>query len=410
MDWIVVPLAGSSAALLGGVMLLGWYRRSRLHRIELERMSPRILVTGTRGKSSTVRLLHAMLAEADLRPWGRVTGTVTEEFTPDGEVLSIRRTGQHSVVELFDSVRRADQGGAGSLIFECMAVKPDLIQLTQEVFLRADISIITNVRADHLEDEGLDLDEIAHSLCAVADGARVVVTSEADPAIRRVLAGGIAERGGDLESVTGSDVDADVLGQLPGEHPDNVAICLAVAAHLGIDRAVALRGMRRSSHEPFAQEPSAHRVAFRSTEIVFTNLGTINDPESARRALDHAKREVKPVQVRVALIVSRWDRPLRSMQFAGFVAPSEFDAVLLAGALYRPMRRVLIKNGWHPNSVKPLRWIDVRSSPAFFARVCQAVPRAESAHVVELANIDPPIAERILTVLKPFLVSAEGAG
>jgi poly-gamma-glutamate synthase PgsB/CapB len=409
MEWIVVPIAGISAALLGMIMLMAWVRRSRRHRNILERMSPRILVTGTRGKSSTIRLVHSMLAEAHFRPWGRVTGTVAEELTPEGEVLRINRKGQHSVVELFDTVRRAGHSDAKSLVCECMAVKPDLIELMQMVFLRADIAVITNVRADHLEDEGLDLSEIAHSVCSVAEGAAVVISSETDPAVRAILRNGVGERGGKLLFATGSDVEGEILRIFPQEHPDNIAIALAIAHYLGISKEIALRGMSRATHEPFALDASAHRATFRSRELIFSNLGSINDPESARRALDSIKKELLEFPIatpaRVAIIVSRWDRPFRSIQFSGFVDPAEFDAVLVAGELYRPMRRVLLGNGWEKNSIKPLRWIDARSSEAFMSRICDVVPQASEVHVISLANIDPPISRRLLHLMEPFAVS-----
>lgn len=411
MDWVVVPLAGISAALLGALMLLVWVRRSRRHQRVLDQMTTRILVTGTRGKSSTIRLVHALLAEAELRPWGRVTGTVAEELTPEGESIRIVRKGQHSVVELFDSVHRAECSHAKSLVCECMAVKPDLIELTQTVFVRADIAVITNVRADHLEDEGLDLAEIARSLCTVAEGGPLVLSSEIDPGVREILREGVGARNGDIRFTTGADVEEEIVRILPNEHPDNIAIALAIADHLEIPREVALRGMGKATHEPFAIDHSGHRATYQSKDLIFSNLGSINDPESARRALDAVKAEslVSGVDAleRIAIIVSRWDRPLRSMQFTGFVDPSEFHAVLIAGELYHPMRRVLLQNGWDSKSIKPIRWIDVRSHNAFLSRICSVASRAETVHVISLANVDPPIARRILHVMEPFVVSLE---
>jgi hypothetical protein len=171
--------------------------------------------------------------------------------------------------------------------------------------------------------------------------------------------------------------------------------------------------MSRATHEPFALDASAHRATFRSRELIFSNLGSINDPESARRALDSIKKELLEFPIatpaRVAIIVSRWDRPFRSIQFSGFVDPAEFDAVLVAGELYRPMRRVLLGNGWEKNSIKPLRWIDARSSEAFMSRICDVVPQASEVHVISLANIDPPISRRLLHVMEPFAVSTGNA-
>jgi hypothetical protein len=238
-----------------------------------------------------------------------------------------------------------------------------------------------------------------------------VVSSETDLGIRETLREGVSARNGEIFFTTGSDVENEILKTLPSEHPDNIAVALAIADRLEIPREIALRGMRKATHEPFALEPTAHRATFRSRNLMFSNLGSINDPQSARRALDAVKVAVPDSSVdalaQVAIIMSRWDRPLRSMQFAGFVDPVEFDAVLIAGPIYHPMRRVLLQNGWNSKSIKPLRWVDARSHETYMSRICSAVPQSSALHVISLANIDPPIARRLLHVMEPFAVSVE---
>ena len=408
MEWIVVPAAGISAAVAGVILMVAWQRRCQRHRRDLDALDVRIMVTGTRGKSSTIRLLHAVLAEAGLRPWGRITGTVTEELTPDSERLDIVRTGQNSVVEMFDTVRRATRGGAHSLVAECMAVNPALIELTQTAFLRAGISVITNIRADHLEDEGLDLHEIARSLAVVAEGAEVVITAEADPEVRRALAEGVGSYSAELLFVDGAALDPAVIAALDGEHPDNVAIVLAVADRLGIDVRTAIHAMQGATHEPLSRALVGHRVEEGSRTYTVAMLGAINDPQSARLALREVESEEPDAAARVAVVISRWDRPLRSLQFAGFVDPSEFDSVLLAGPLYHPMRRVLLANGWSPRAIRTLRWVDVRNVSALVRRIDAVVPHHSEVLVVNLANIDPPIIRQVLEVLEPYELSKGG--
>jgi len=409
LEWIAVPLSGIAAALLGAALLIAWSYRSRQHERALQAMSPRVLVTGTRGKSSTVRLLHAVFAEAGLRPWGRVTGTVTEEFTPDRNVVSIHRKGQHSVVELLDTVKRASRKHARSLVCECMAVRPELIELTQTMFLKAEIVVITNVRTDHLEDEGLDIFEIARSLCAVAEGAPIVFSSETDTALREVLAQGVHERGGRIVFASGIDLPQSILQEFQTEHPDNVALAFAIADHLKIDREMVRSALRNTTHESFAIRPTTHGVSFRSKELVFSNLGSVNDPQSTRVALEEVKAQTPVGGARVAIIMSRWDRPLRSLQFAGFVDPHEFDAVVIAGPAYHPICRVLRKNSWESKTIRPLRWIDSRSNQALMTRITGVAENATSLHFIFLANTDPPIARRILRMLKPLEVTFEGS-
>ena len=229
MRSLIVPILGISTVVTFSILLLLWEIRCRHHIHGLDEFEPRIIVTGTRGKSSTVRLVHAVLREGGRRPWGRVTGTVTEEISPEGRQILLSRKGQTSIIEFLATISRARREASDCLICESMAVKPELIALSQQTFVRADICVITNVRADHMEDEGLDLLEIARSLAAIATGARLVITADRDPEVVAVLRDRATSSGARFLAVHGDLVDPGVLATLPGEFADNVAIALAIA-------------------------------------------------------------------------------------------------------------------------------------------------------------------------------------
>ena len=72
--------------------------------MDLRRVGIRILVTGTRGKSSLVRLLHAGLSAVGLRTHSRVTGVLPRELSPAGQRV-IRRTSPVSFREMQEGKR-----------------------------------------------------------------------------------------------------------------------------------------------------------------------------------------------------------------------------------------------------------------------------------------------------------------
>lgn len=411
MKTLIVPILGTSTVAIFAVLVYLWDRRCRRHVRTLDSFDPRIIVTGTRGKSSTVRLIHSVLRAAGGRPWARVTGTVTEEIDPDNHQQLLARSGQTSVIEFLGTVSRAEAAHATSLVTESMAVKPELIELSQDTFVRARICVVTNVRADHMEDEGLDLHEIAHSLASIGSGAELLVTCEHDAEIVSILRDETTMRGARFIHARASDVAPDVLAQLPDEHPDNVAVVLAIAEELGISPQTAVAGMRRTTHEPLAVEPITHRTTIDGTVYTFANLGAINDPESSRVVLDEVESELASDTWRIGIISSRWDRPLRSMEFAGFTDPTEFDRLLLAGPLFHVMRRQLKRNGWDLANVRSLRWIDLRSTASFLRRLTGLSEGHERVTVVNLANVDPPVTVRLLAVLDPYRIerSAEAS-
>lgn len=402
LEWLAVPAVGTSAAVLLTIAVAVWIRRTRRHRARLVGFEPRILITGSRGKSSTVRLVHAALKGAGRRPWARVTGTVTEEIAPDGRVLGIRRHGQASILELLGTVDRAARGGADSLIVECMAVAPALIDTVQTVYVQADIAVVTNVRADHLEEEGSDLEEIAGALALASQGAQVLITADDDPQLVESLRRRAEFHGARFVHADARVLDASVVAALGGEHPDNVAIVLAIAEELGIARDTAVAGMRTSTHEPNAVDPITHRALSGDTTVVFAALGSINDPQSTRAAIENLKLLTTDFPHRVAIVASRWDRPLRSIEFGGLLRPDEFDAVLLAGPLFHPIRRALIRSGWERHRIHRLRWMDLVTDRSLLERIVTVSGRTDAVLAVSMANVKVAQLRRLEAVLTPY--------
>ena len=72
-----------------------------------------ILVTGSRGKSGTVRLIHGIMSLTGDPVYGKVTGTTAVELYPDGEERETVRIGAASVNEMPESVMRAHTGRSG---------------------------------------------------------------------------------------------------------------------------------------------------------------------------------------------------------------------------------------------------------------------------------------------------------
>ena len=118
---------------------------------------PVILVTGTNGKSTTVRLLAAMARAA-----GKVVGLSSSDWVRVGD-------------EILDRGDFSGPGGA-RLVLRDRRVELAVLELARGGILRrglplarADAAIVTNVAADHLGEYGiLDLDGVADAKLVVA--------------------------------------------------------------------------------------------------------------------------------------------------------------------------------------------------------------------------------------------------
>ena len=60
-------------------------------------------------------------------------------------------------------LRKAHQQRAQIVILECMAVQPELQRICQEQIVQSEITVITNVRRDHMFELGETLEEVAQS-------------------------------------------------------------------------------------------------------------------------------------------------------------------------------------------------------------------------------------------------------
>ncbi|AVG23062.1 poly-gamma-glutamate synthase PgsB/CapB [Pontimonas salivibrio] len=292
-----------------------------------EALDYRILVTGSRGKSGTVRLVHAALS-GDFRVYSKVSGVAARERRGDGSEIPTPRAGTTSVCELPQAMRRAAKDLADVGVFECMAVTPSLIELVQKSHIRAHMVVIPTIRLDHLEEEGLSEFEIGKSIFDSINRCDVVITAVTQPDIVQYY-----REQSERHSIELIEVDPREGGvAIRGHHPTNAVLALQVAEYLGLELRHARSNMERASLEPHALEGYQVRRANGHT-VTLIDLGSANDPESSWEAFASLERES---QVLVPVMVNRWERPLRAISFFASLR-QHFEVVGVAGGLARWM-------------------------------------------------------------------------
>ena len=123
-----------------------------------------ILVNGIRGKSTTTRLVDSGLRNCGFRVFSKTTGTIPMMINCNNEQIPVKRWGLANIREQYRTMRKAYKDKAEILVIECMAVNPELQYVNQHHMLHADITLITNVRMDHIGDMGYNLEELADAL------------------------------------------------------------------------------------------------------------------------------------------------------------------------------------------------------------------------------------------------------
>jgi poly-gamma-glutamate synthase PgsB/CapB len=302
----------------------------RRHERNLARIPVRVHVNGTRGKSSVTRLIAGGLRAGGRRTFAKTTGTMARMIRPDGHEVDVYRVGHPNIIEQTRIVQRALESGADTLVIECMAVSPDLQPVAELRLIKSTVGVITNVRADHLDVMGPTVDDVAEALGQTLPLRGHAFTAEYQraPILERIA----RARGTALVITDEADVSrADLDGFSYIEHAENVALALAVCAHLGVDRATALRGMQQATPDPGV----LRRYSVRSgeKEVEFVNAFAANDPDSTLliwQRLGLARRE--PGRTRIVLANCRPDRIQRSGQIAELIARRlDADVAVLAG-------------------------------------------------------------------------------
>lgn len=290
----------------------------------------KILVTGSRGKSSLVRLIHCALSASGIRAYGRITGVVPRQLGPDGVREIVRHSGAH-VGEMkwwIDRVR----GKAQAVVLENSAVAPDLQGLAG-FWLNPGFVVLTNTLADHQEIWGPLPDHAARVLVrGIVPNTRVIL-----PDIlleQEAVMSCLARQKCHPIPVAMTLKSAGSDGQSPewGDYrEENRALALALVRELGLDPAACRRAMETMAPDPydFCVRPFGSGVM----AMAFS----ANDIESSRRLFRSLGWPVSGTRL---LFNHRQDRPGRIESFFRWMAENRWQQVDIIGDRPRKMNRV----------------------------------------------------------------------
>ena len=307
----------------------------------------RVGVTGTRGKSSVVRLVAAALRGSGRRTLAKTTGSRPRLILPDGTERDFPRFGPPSILEQKRLLRTARAEGAEALVAEIMSVRPECQEVESAGILGIGVCVITNVRVDHEAEQGASRSEVARSLArSVPRGGLVVCSAGEDlPELRAA-----ADREGAEIRVAPARLPEELLPFLPAlgysEFEENLCLALETCLALGLDGAAALQAM--ASAAPDLGALRAWRWEEEGRVRVFVNAFAANDVASTRAVLDRSLAG-KPAGARAAgLLNLREDRAERTRQWLRVLEgglPEPLEELFVLGPPSGAVRRRLAARG-----------------------------------------------------------------
>ena len=342
-------IAVSLILAVSGLLLVAGVVEKWRHRRNLASIPIRVLVNGTRGKTSVTRLIAAVLREAQVPTWAKTTGTQAAWILPDGSEREYRKNRPVNIREQIPFIRAAKRDGAQAVVIECMALHPENQKMMGMELVRPTIQVMTNARVDHVSEIGATEGETVATLAlsifpeakVVADDARFDGFTS-----HRVPSAGETVEEGYVESF---------------DYPmflDNVRQTLAVARLLGIDRKTALRGMRKARPDVGMCGP------FQVGGCTVINAFAANDLDSSRallrKAVDQYGLAGQPIWV---LFNNRSDREFRLGEFQpliGELAAQGAQVRVIGENRGKAARYFARKAGAQAEQLDqpPLAWID----------------------------------------------------
>ncbi|MDY6914119.1 MAG: poly-gamma-glutamate synthase PgsB [Planctomycetota bacterium] len=284
----------------------------------------------------------------------------TRVILEDGTEQPFPRQGPARLVEQIRVFRIAAAHRADALVLECMALQPHLQHLSQRRIVQAHIAVITNVRPDHLDVMGPDMDDVALALAAVAPPNGILITRQSyyDAFFRHIC----AEENCELRLVSDDDVrripDALLARFCYLEHAENVAMALAVCQAAGVPREIAMEGMVCARPDPGALR--VYRGQTDQGRWNFAAAFAANDPLSSMMLWDLLMQRYPDHTRRILVVNCRADRLDRSKQLGQMMAQHiQADLYVLVGMeTHTAMRQAQL------SGLAPERIVDMEKATA----------------------------------------------
>jgi len=332
----------SVTLLLLFVMTVIGVLQERRHRHHLDAIPYRVHVNGTRGKSSVTRLIAAGLRAGGFTTVAKTTGTKPRFIYPDGTEVPVVRPGKANIIEQLRIVRRASELNAEVLVTECMGIKPELQSLLEDRMIRSTHSVITNARADHLDEMGPTVKDVARNLSRTISHRGRFFTAEREHL--GIFCDKAAERDTAINISLAESVEPRSLTQFSYfEHAENVALALAVCRAFGVPPDLALDGMIAATPDPGALR--VFRLDVFGRHITFFNAFAMNDPDSYRLVWERLTPWYPKDAIRIVVVNCRKDRIQRAEQLGELVGLGlPADMYLISGEgtapVYQKARRL----------------------------------------------------------------------
>ncbi|NLB91078.1 MAG: poly-gamma-glutamate synthase PgsB [Clostridiales bacterium] len=245
------------------LLLLG-FAEKYFHARFLHQIPLRILVNGTRGKTTVTRMVASLLNEQGIKTYAKTTGSDAKRIFPDGSERSYRKRKFPTMMEQLPFVRLAAKNQAQAIVVECMALRPENQFMMADTFIEPHYVLMTNAYIDHIEEIGATQEETVQTLALSIPSSATVITGEKafKPYGSRVL---LPQEPVDIRDF--SDADYPIF-------EENLQLVFTLAKEMNIAHDTVVQGILHA-------KPDIGMIEhFTLGACTLTNAFAVNDPEN----------------------------------------------------------------------------------------------------------------------------------
>jgi len=318
--------------LLSALMVFYYFEHKRVVRIRKDIHSV-ISVTGSRGKSTTVKFLCALFQKAGFRVLGKVTGTQPLLIYPDGSCRRINRRGSASILEQKSVLlKKASIVKPEILISEIMSITPEYQKIECRNIINPDYYIITDVKDDHLGITGDNKKEIAEVfLSSAPENSKVFVLENEkgsfEPSQKR------------FKDIVFLQEDLKIRDRLTDSVQPGFYQTLLFAKAMCEEFDIGIDLLEKTVEEyEFDDKVFFKREIGRG--LIAINAFSANDVESTRYIYESFKADFEHYR-KIGIFCTRGDKPDRTKQWIKSLQDDrwDFDELWVFGPNYSSIRR-----------------------------------------------------------------------
>lgn len=298
--------------------------RTLVRRVRLQ-IPTRIIVLGTRGKSSVVRLIAYGLRAGGHMVMYKTTGSRPVLGNVDGTEQIIKRRSSPTPLEQRLVLRTAARQHADVAVIEAMSIRPESLRAEVQRILSPGIVVVTNVGRDHI----IDIEDPCAAFASAIPHLAIAITSTTAPVELRER---LKRRGIRIREVAPEAPGRATGFPMHEEWEENVQLALAACTAVGVPADTAVEGMNGVVADFGAL--TAWRVGAGSTRWITINAFAANDPDATRQVLQHAlSRWGEGRMLLVGLLNLRRDRGDRTLQWSYSLCHDSwpFDRLVVTG-------------------------------------------------------------------------------